>query len=150
MVVNQPSMCYACPMNLDPDICRSLLFVPTGNEPYLDSTLRGTANVIQLDLEDSISCDQKSQSRAGAHAAINRIHESGRVGVVRINNDQSLLSADLDAVVGPQLAGITLPKVSCGKDCRNWTRLSRGSSSSASCQSDGFDWSLRSSPRQEY
>jgi citrate lyase beta subunit len=116
MVVNQPSMCYACPMNLDPDICRSLLFVPTGNEPYLDSTLRGTANVIQLDLEDSISCDQKSQSRAGAHAAINRIHESGRVGVVRINNDHSLLSADLDAVVGPQLAGITLPKVSCAQD----------------------------------
>ncbi len=137
-------------MILDPDVCRSLLFVPAGSERYLSSALRGTADVIQIDLEDSVPPDQKAEARSGVSAAIDRIHEAGRVGVVRINNDPTLLSADLEAVVGPQLAGITLPKVSCGKDCRNWTRLSRGSSSSASCQSDGFDWSLRSSPRQEY
>ena len=103
-------------MILDPNVCRSLLFVPAGSERYLSSALRGTADVIQIDLEDSVPPDQKAEARSGVSAAIDRIHEAGRVGVVRINNDPTLLSADLEAVVGPQLAGITLPKVSCGKD----------------------------------
>ena len=42
-------------MVFDPDICRSLLFVPAGNERYLRSALRGDADVIQIDLEDSIA-----------------------------------------------------------------------------------------------
>ena len=67
-------------MILDPDVCRSLLFVPAGSERYLSSALRGTADVIQIDLEDSVPPDQKAEARSGVSAAIDRIHEAGRGG----------------------------------------------------------------------
>ena len=46
-------------MQLDPERCRSLLFVPAGNERFLTSALRGDADVIQIDLEDAIAPNQK-------------------------------------------------------------------------------------------
>ena len=99
-------------MEFNPDRCRSLLFVPAGNARYLKSALQGPADVIQLDLEDAIPPAQKEQARAEARVAIDRIHDAGRVGTVRINHGMSLALADLEAVVGPGLAGLTVPKVS--------------------------------------
>ena len=105
-------------MKLDPDLCRSLLFVPAGNERYLESALRGTADVIQIDLEDAIPHDAKDQAREDAKADIDRIHARKRVGVVRINHEPQIFTSDLDAVVRPGLAGLTIPKVSCAEDLR--------------------------------
>ena len=99
-------------MKFNADRCRSLLFVPAGNERYLKSALTGEADVIQLDLEDAIPLAQKQDARKAARDQVNRIHAAGRVGVVRINHDQQLQGMDLDAVVGPGLAGLTIPKVS--------------------------------------
>jgi len=99
-------------MEFNPDRCRSLLFVPAGNARYLKSALQGSADVIQLDLEDAIPPAQKEQARAEARVAVDRIHDAGRVGTVRINHGMSLALADLEAVVGPGLAGLTVPKVS--------------------------------------
>ena len=99
-------------MEFNPERCRSLLFVPAGNARYLKSALQGSADVIQLDLEDAIPPARKEQARAEAHVAIDRVHDAGQVGTVRINHGMSLALADLEAVVGPGLAGLTVPKVS--------------------------------------
>ena len=53
-------------MQLDPERCRSLLFVPAGNERFLNSALRGDADVIQIDLEDAIAPNQKEVAREHA------------------------------------------------------------------------------------
>ena len=53
-------------MQLDPERCRSLLFVPAGNERFLNSALRGDADVIQIDLEDAIAPNQKEVARGHA------------------------------------------------------------------------------------
>ena len=96
---------------LDPDLCRSLLFVPAGNERYLDSALRGNADVIQIDLEDAIAPDQKAEARKYAGASIRKIADAGRTGAVRVNVDPEHVQQDLDAVVVEGLSAVTVPKV---------------------------------------
>ena len=54
----------------DPDICRSLLFVPADNARYLRSALRGAADVIQIDLEDAIAPAQKERARNSARSFV--------------------------------------------------------------------------------
>jgi len=98
-------------VRLDPDICRSLLFVPAGNQRFLNSALRGDADVIQVDLEDAIAPDRKGEARASARSAIEEIAAAGRVAAVRVNVDDDLFDTDLDAVVYPGLAALTIPKV---------------------------------------
>lgn len=98
-------------MLFDQERCRSLLFVPADNERYLRSALRRDADVIQIDLEDAISPEMKDPVRDSAKSAVDRIHEAGRVGSVRVNSEAELLSKDLAAVVGPHLAALTVPKV---------------------------------------
>ncbi len=67
--------------------------------------------MIQLDLEDAIAPQEKDRARADAPDAIARIHDSGRVGTVRVNGPLRLLIPDLESVVRPGLAGLTIPKV---------------------------------------
>ena len=97
-------------MNLDPDLCRSLLFVPAGNERFLSSALRGDADVIQLDLEDAIAPGQKQAARQSAQTELEQVAAAGRAVSVRVNVEDALLSDDLDAVVRPGLSALTIPK----------------------------------------
>jgi citrate lyase subunit beta/citryl-CoA lyase len=98
-------------MMFDQDVCRSLLFVAAGNQRYLDSALRGRADVIQVDLEDAVAPDQKTQAREVVNQNVQQISEARRVAAVRVNNDASMLDADLQAVVQESLAALTIPKV---------------------------------------
>ena len=95
----------------DPDVCRSLLFVPAGNERYLHSALRGGADLIQIDLEDAIAPTEKDRARRGAGAFVGHIAAAGRAAAVRVNSEAPLLAEDLDAVVRPGLSALTVPKV---------------------------------------
>ena len=99
------------PNVFNPEICRSLLFVPAGSERYLSSALRGGADVIQVDLEDAIAPGQKETARHSARAFVEHIATAGRVAAVRINVEEPLLDEDLRAVVHPGLAALTIPKV---------------------------------------
>ena len=98
-------------MQLDPEQCRSLLFVPAGNERFLNSALRGDADVIQIDLEDAIAPNQKEVAREHAKKDLAAIVSAGRAVSVRVNAEQSLLENDLDAIVSTGLSALTLPKV---------------------------------------
>lgn len=91
--------------------CRSLLFVPAGKGCYLESALRGGADVIQIDLEDGIALDQKTEARNCARSDLQRIAAAGRVGAARVNMDPNLLQQDLDVVVCADVAALTIPKV---------------------------------------
>ena len=101
-------------MTFDPEICRSLLFVPAGNDRFLNSALRGSADVIQIDLEDAIAPERKEEARGVARSAVEEIDAAGRVAAVRVNVGDDLLAKDLDAVVYPGLAALTIPKVDSG------------------------------------
>jgi citrate lyase subunit beta / citryl-CoA lyase len=104
-------------------LMRSLLFVPGDSEKKLEKGLSSGADVLLIDLEDSVSAEHKESARkiAAGFLVANRDRPSPRL-FVRINDLASgLADADLAAVMPSLPHGILLPKSNSGKDV---TRLS--------------------------
>ncbi len=92
-------------------ILRSILFVPAIVERFVARAPETGADVICLDLEDSVPTDEKAGARTMAAEAIATMPRSGYSTFVRVNGlDTGLLEDDLLAVVRPDLDGIVLPK----------------------------------------
>ncbi len=92
-------------------LLRSYLFAPGDNEAVVGKALRAGADAVVLDLEDAVPDAEKAHARACVREALSRGVAPVRA-FVRIN---SLASehwrADVDAVVGPEIAGLRVPKV---------------------------------------
>src|SRR5688572_26021278 len=94
-----------------PLILRSILSVPGLRERFIEKAQEVPADVILLDLEDSVPSARKLEARARVRDVIPRFQKRGRRLFVRPNDlSTGLLEADLDAVVMPGLDGIHLPK----------------------------------------
>ncbi|WP_186398021.1 CoA ester lyase [Stappia sp. P2PMeth1] len=101
---------------------RSLLFVPGDSERKLEKSLTCGADVLLVDLEDSVAIDAKPRARetaaaflgaAGQHAGRPRLY-------VRVNAlDTGETDADLDAVMRAAPDGIMLPKSISGMDVQH-------------------------------
>lgn len=92
-------------------IMRSVLFVPSTVERFVERAPEVGADAVCLDLEDSIPPAEKTKARTAAAAAIGRMPRTGYVTLVRVNGlATGLLEDDLRAVVRPGLDGIVLPK----------------------------------------
>ena len=97
---------------------RSMLFVPADSEKKLAKSLGSPADVLILDLEDSVAEARKEAARgtAAAFIAANAQQLASRL-YVRINPlDSGLAMGDLAAVVVAGLAGIMLPKTRSAAD----------------------------------
>lgn len=90
---------------------RSLLFVPANAERFVAKAHTRGADVIILDLEDSIPPPEKAAARAALPAAANTIHQAGTEVAVRINRQLELAVPDIAAAVMPQVTALMLPKV---------------------------------------
>nr|WP_042671635.1 CoA ester lyase [Methylobacterium sp. B34] len=90
---------------------RSMLFVPALNERFLAKAAERGADAIQLDLEDAIPENLKDPARRSIPAAAGRLAAQGLDVVVRINRPWRQALADMEAVVGSHVIGLTLPKV---------------------------------------
>lgn len=99
----------------DPNLLRSLLFVPATSQKLLHSAVRRGADAIQIDLEDAVPADEKEPARRAAIDAIAWLQGDGVVRspyiVARINSPLRLAVPDLEALVVPGLQAITVPKV---------------------------------------
>ena len=97
---------------------RSMLFVPADSERKLAKALDSPADVLILDLEDSVAEARKVGARSMAAEFITA--QAARLNArlfVRINPlDTALAMGDLAAVVVPGLAGIMLPKTHSAAD----------------------------------
>lgn len=92
-------------------ILRSILFVPAIVERFVTRAPDAGADVVCLDLEDSVPPAEKSRARTMAAEAIDTMPRSGCSMFVRVNGlDTGLLEDDLPAVVRPGLDGIVLAK----------------------------------------
>lgn len=91
---------------------RSLLFVP-GNKPaWMEKAVKYEADVLILDLEDSVPDNEKIASRPLVKAALKYLSDKGQTCNVRVNGFATGLTLDdLDGVLCPELNGIALPKV---------------------------------------
>lgn len=101
---------------------RSLLFVPGDSERKLDKALSSGADVLLVDLEDSVAQDGKARAREVAAAFLAAHHAvSPRPRLyVRVNAlDTGLTDADLAAVMPARPDGIMLPKSLSGRDVQH-------------------------------
>ncbi|ORE94359.1 HpcH/HpaI aldolase [Stappia sp. 22II-S9-Z10] len=95
-------------------LMRSFLFVPGDSEKKLGKAYDSGADVVILDLEDSVSMDRKAAARGlVAEAAANA---PGYVAV-RVNAlDTGMVDEDLSAVMAARPSMIVLPKSETGAD----------------------------------
>jgi citrate lyase subunit beta/citryl-CoA lyase len=96
---------------------RSLLFIPGDSPRKLDKGLTSSADVLLLDLEDSIAPDGKTAARETTLAFLREAQtakDRPRL-YVRVNGFRTgLLDADLDVVMAGKPDGILLPKAEGG------------------------------------
>ena len=85
---------------------------PAINRPGWKRPIKYGADVLILDLEDSVPDNEKEAARPLVKAALKSLSEQGQICNVRVNGFATGLTFDdLDAVICPELNGVALPKV---------------------------------------
>jgi citrate lyase subunit beta / citryl-CoA lyase len=93
---------------------RSLIFVPSNSERYINKVKTLNADIVCFDLEDSVPINQKNIARQLIKSALTmRTSYPARNVYARINSfDSGMTTYDLEAVIQKGIDGIVLPKVS--------------------------------------
>jgi citrate lyase beta subunit len=146
---------------------RSMLFVPASRWPMIQKAAASAADVVCIDLEDSVAVDEKASSRGNAIRAFTELDFGGRRRMLRINGlDTPFAYRDVIEVVeaaGDRVDLIMLPKAGSSEDVAFLDRLltqiemHRGFSRPIGIEAQietaaGFVWLreiARSSPRLE-
>ena len=113
-------------------LLRSVIFVP-GNRPnMLERALSFDADIVMVDLEDSVPPAEKANARESAREWVPKLHRSGRRVMVRVNSlDTGLTGEEAAAVVGPDLYGLSIGKTESVWDIRETDRIIAAAESSA-------------------
>ncbi len=92
-------------------LMRSLMFVPAHNQKLLDSSLRRDADVLLLDIEDSVPVVDKQTARDNIKEFVSRPEAQGKLIFPRVNDRESgELLKDLYQLTIPGIAGFMYPK----------------------------------------
>lgn len=104
---------------------RSLIFVPSNSEKYINKAKTLNADIVCFDLEDSVPNNQKDLARQLIKSALTaRATYQARNVYARINSfDSGMTSDDLKAVVQKGIDGIILPKVSNDEEVSEVDRI---------------------------
>jgi citrate lyase subunit beta/citryl-CoA lyase len=98
---------------------RSLLFVPADSERKIARGLASGADVVILDLEDSVAAANKPAARRLAAEVLGSERGSAPMLMVRVNAlDSGLVEADLEAVMPAGPDGFMQPKTRRGEDVK--------------------------------
>src|SRR5439155_12146998 len=91
-------------------VWRSLLFVPVTQQRFVDGAARRGADAIILDLEDAVAASEKERARTLVPEAARTVSRGGADVVVRLNRPMRMTVRDLEAVIGPGVDAVALPK----------------------------------------
>lgn len=99
---------------------RSKLFVPASRPELFAKAMAGEADALSFDLEDAVDESRKGQARDALAKFLRALPPNcGKTIIVRVNGrDTPHFEADLDAVVGPGLDMVNLPKPESPDDVR--------------------------------
>jgi citrate lyase subunit beta / citryl-CoA lyase len=89
---------------------RSMLYVPASSERFISKAHERGADAIILDLEDSVTPNEKEKARAGLAKAVPAVSRSGATVFVRINAEENTVFADAEAACRAGAFGIFVPK----------------------------------------
>ncbi|PKB68912.1 MAG: hypothetical protein BZY81_00210 [SAR202 cluster bacterium Io17-Chloro-G4] len=121
------------------ELFRSLIFVP-GNQPkMLGKAISFDADIIMVDLEDSVPPAEKVSAREVAKEWVAKLAKEAprpsRKIMVRVNSlDTGLTQYEVAAVAGPELYGISLGKPESVWDVREADRILGAAEASASLE----------------
>lgn len=97
---------------------RSKLFVPGSRPELFEKAASSAADALSFDLEDAVAQEKKAEAR-GHVASFLRSSNSfaGKLIIVRVNEISSpMFDADVEAIVGPGVNIINVPKVESAAD----------------------------------
>ena len=91
---------------------RSKLFVPGSRPELYAKAMAGPADALSFDLEDSVDESRKDEARQALAGFLRSLPPNpGKVIIVRVNGlNTPHFEADLEAIVGPRLDYLNLPK----------------------------------------
>ncbi len=105
-------------------LLRSIVFVPGNRSNMLERALSFGADIIMVDLEDSVPPGEKSAACELATEWVPRLAEAGKQVMVRVNALETGLAAnELSAVVSHDLAGISIGKGNTAWDLQQVDQL---------------------------
>jgi citrate lyase subunit beta / citryl-CoA lyase len=97
---------------------RSLLFVPADSEKKLPKALAAGADVVILDLEDSVALADKAKARGHAREVLTSPRRNAKL-FVRVNAlGSGFIADDMAAIVEAKPDGLLLPKSESGADVK--------------------------------
>ena len=106
------------------ELLRSLIFVPGNRANMLERALHFDADIIMVDLEDSVPPAEKLAARDVAAEWIPRLSQAGRRVMVRANSlDTGLTQDEISRVISPDLYGISVGKTESAWDLREIERI---------------------------
>ena len=94
----------------DLPVWRSMLFVPVTQERFVNGAAKRGADAIILDLEDAVAASEKERARGLVPEAAKIVSRGGADVVVRLNRPMRMTVRDLEAVIGPGVQAVALPK----------------------------------------
>jgi citrate lyase subunit beta/citryl-CoA lyase len=98
-------------------ILRSLLFVPGNKANMLEKALTVSPDALVPDMEDSVPAAEKANARETIHSFLPRLAAARRPVIARVNAlETGWIEADLEAVVGPHVFGVSVGKVRSAGD----------------------------------
>ncbi len=98
-------------------LMRSLMFVPSHNKKLLDSSVRRDADVLLLDIEDSVPVQDKQMARDNIKEFVKRDDLNGKLIFPRVNDRESgELLKDLYQLTIEGVTGFMYPKATKGED----------------------------------
>ena len=106
------------------DLLRSLIFVPGNRKDMLEKARDFDADVLMVDLEDSVPPAEKLNARMMVKDLLPTLVRRGRKLMVRLNSlDTGLTREELSAVAGPDLYGVSVGKIDSAWDIAECNRI---------------------------
>ncbi|MBI4233777.1 MAG: CoA ester lyase [Chloroflexi bacterium] len=94
------------------ELLRSLLFVPGNRQDMLEKARMLPADALLPDMEDSVPFPEKAKARETIAKVLPTLAGRGQKVIPRANSlATGLLEADLAAVIGPHIYGVTVGKI---------------------------------------
>jgi len=105
-------------------LLRSFLFVPGNNKKFIDKAKTLNADIICLDLEDSVPMNDKDSARKTISETLQSRPEFKSEVYIRANSFESgLAQEDLKAVVQQGINGVVIPKVNDANEIFELSKL---------------------------
>ncbi len=99
------------------ELLRTVLSVPGNRENMIEKSRHLKADVVVLDLEDSVPEEEKPRARKIVQEWLPKVTGNGSKIYVRVNPlDSGFAKDDLEAVIFPGIDGISQPKPSTGQE----------------------------------